>query len=241
MRQYGWKVGQRIALKSPLLRKDGSGDWPFDIRGTYEDTEQEDSSQLLISNYSYVNQSLPAAQQNTIALAMVRIADPTRASAVEQAIDSQFANSSQETLTQSEHELAQSQVASLGDLDAVVHRITAAAFFVLLFATGALMMQSFRERTPELGVLKTVGFSDSLVMALILAETAVLCVGGAVVGLWIAARILVLARSYIGLGSVPVIVMVLGFACAVLLALAGGAIPAWRGLRLRVVDALANR
>lgn len=171
----------------------------------------------------------------------MRIGNPAQASQVEQAIDSHFANSSNETLTQSEHQLAQSQVASLGDLDAVAHRITAAVLFVLLFATGAMMMQSFRERTAEFAVLKTVGFSDPLVMTLVLTETVVLCVGGAAMGLWVGARILVLARSSIGLGSVPGVVTAAGLGCALLLALAGGAIPAWQGLRLRVVDALARR
>lgn len=240
MRTFGWKVGQRITLQAPLTRKDGSGNWPFEIVGTYQNSEQEDQALIILANYRYVNESL-SGQRDTIAVATVRISDPASASVVEHAIDSHFANSANETLTQSEHELAQSQVASLGDLDAVVHRITAAAFFVLLFATGALMMQSFRERTPELGVLKTVGFSDRLVMALILAETSLVCLGGAAFGLWIASRILVLARTYIGIGSVPAVVVALGFGSAVLLALAGGAIPAWRGLRLRVVDALANR
>jgi putative ABC transport system permease protein len=103
------------------------------------------------------------------------------------------------------------------------------------------MMQSIRERTPELAVLKTFGFSDPLVMVLILAETLVLCVSGAALGLWVAARILPLARTFIGIGSLPSVIVVAGFACAVALALFGAAIPAWRGLRLRVVDALANR
>jgi putative ABC transport system permease protein len=171
----------------------------------------------------------------------VHIADPTQAGQVQQAIDRQFANSSNETLTQSEQELAQAQVENLGDLDVVVHRITAATFFVLLFATGALMMQSIRERTPELGVLKTVGFSSPLVMMLILSETLVLCVVGCVLGLWIASRLLPLASSFIGLGSLAPVVVAAGLGCAVVLALAAGSIPAYRGLRLRAVDALANR
>jgi putative ABC transport system permease protein len=240
MRKYGWKLGQRVTLQSPLQRKDGTGNWTFDILGTYENAEEPDSAILILANYRYVNESLPSGR-DTILFATARIADPARAQAVEQAIDSHFTNSPNETLTQSEHELAESQVASAGDLGAVVQRITAATFFVLLFATGALMMQSIRERTPELAVLKTLGFSDRVVMLLILAETAVLCIGGAAIGLWIASRILPLARSLIGLGSVPGIVVAAGFGCAALLALAGGAIPAWRGLRLRVVDALANR
>jgi putative ABC transport system permease protein len=240
MQKYGWKVGQRITLQAQLPHKNGSRDWTFQILGRYRDTQQADQAQLILANYRYINESL-AGQADTIAFAVVHIADPLAAQQVEQAIDRQFANSSNETLTQSEQELAQSQLENLGDLDVVVHRITAATFFVLLFATGALMMQSIRERTPEFGVLKTVGFSDPLVMGLILSETLTLCVAGAALGLWNASRILPLARDFIGIGSLPSVVVAIGFACAVALALAGGAIPAWRGLRLRAVDALANR
>jgi putative ABC transport system permease protein len=102
-------------------------------------------------------------------------------------------------------------------------------------------MQSIRERTPELGVLKTVGFSSPLVMTLILSETLVLCVVGCVLGLWIASRLLPLASGFIGIGSLAPVVVAAGLGCAVVLALAAGSIPAWRGLRLRAVDALANR
>jgi putative ABC transport system permease protein len=194
-----------------------------------------------MANYHYVNESLNPPTANTMAIAALRVADPSHAAAVEAAIDKHFLNSPNETLTQSELELAQSQVASIGDIDTVVHRVIAATFFVLLFATGALMMQSIRERTPELAVLKTFGFSDRLVMALILAETLALCVCGAAVGLGLASRILPLARNLIGLGTIPLGVVVTGFVFAIALALAAGAIPAWRGLRLHVVDALANR
>ncbi len=240
MRRYGWTVGQRVTLQSSLQRKDGTGNWTFDILGTFVNSEEEDNSELIIAHYRYINESLLAGP-DTINLAVVRIDDPAHATQVEQVIDAQYANSPNETLTQSEQELVEADVASLGDLDTVVHRIVAAAFFVLLFATGALMMQSIRERTPELAVLKTLGFSDRLVMGLILAETLVICLVGAAVGLALAARILPVARNFIGLGSVPAIVVAIGFACALTLALAGGAMAAWRGLRLRVVDALANR
>jgi putative ABC transport system permease protein len=240
MRKFGWKIGQRVTVQSGLVRKDGTGNWPFNIVGTYENTEQPDSTVFILTHYRYVNESLPGGR-DTFALATVRIADPTKTAAIEEAIDAQFANSPNETLTQSEHQLAESQVANLGDLDTVVRRITGATFFVLLFATGALMTQSIRERTPELAVLKALGYSDRLVMVLILCETAALCVAGAAVGLTLAARILPLARSFIGIGSVPLIVVAMGFAFALLLGLAGGSIPAWRGLRLKVVDALAGR
>jgi len=246
MHKYGWKVGQRVTLQSPpqLKRKDGTNNWTFDILGTWVNSEgdSEDDSQALIANYRYVNESLPTGpDRDTVGLVPVRIADPKRALSIEQTIDAHFANSSNETLTQSESELIQSQVTQFGDIDTVANRIVAATFFVLLFATGALMMQSIRERTPELAVLKTVGFSDRSVLALILAETLVLCLAGAAIGLWVGVRLLPVANDYIGRVTVPPIIFAIGLACAVVLALAGGAVAGWRGLRLRVVDALASR
>jgi putative ABC transport system permease protein len=240
MSKYGWKVGQRVTFQTGLPHKNGSRDWTFQIVGVWRNTDMADQAVPLLVNYRYINEAL-AGQTDTIAVATLRIADPKQAERVEQLIDSQFANSSNETLTESEQELAQSQLENIGDLDVVVHRITAATFFVLLFATGALMMQSIRERTPELAVLKTFGFSDPLVMVLILCETLTLCLAGAALGLWLASVLFKLASSLVGLSQIPLIVVGAGFVCAVVLALAGGAIPAWRGLRLRVVDALANR
>jgi putative ABC transport system permease protein len=244
MHKYGWKVGQRVTLQSQLPRKDGTGNWTFDIVGTWKDTQDdnEDDSQLLVTHYTYVNESLPAgAARDTMNLAVLRITDPTHVGAIEQKIDSQYANSSNETLTQSEQELVEAEVSNFGDINTVAHRIVGATLFVLLFATGALMMQSIRERTPELAVLKTVGFSDRSVMFLILGETFVLCLGGAAIGLLLGVRLLPAARDQIGTVTVPPSVYATGLAFAVALALAAGAMAGWRGLRLRVVDALANR
>jgi putative ABC transport system permease protein len=119
--------------------------------------------------------------------------------------------------------------------------IIGAVFFALLLATGALMMQSIRERTPELGVLKTLGFTDRLVMTLILVEAITFCVFSAGIGLALASFILPMARTQIGIASMPGIVIAAGIGLAILLALFGGSVPAWRGLKLQVADALADR
>lgn len=244
MHKYGWKIGERVTLQSGLKRTDGTGDWTFEIVGTWVNSEEdnEDDSQALIANYRYIEESLPVgSERDTMDIAALRIGDPARTSQIEQAIDSHYANSSNETLTQSEKELREADLANFGDIDTIANRIVGAAFFVLLFATGALMMQSIRERTPELAVLKTVGYSDRRVMGLILGETLLLCVAGAAVGLTLGMQLLPLARQQIGSFTVPDSVLAIGFACAVGLALAGGAAASWRGLRLRVVDALASR
>ena len=116
-----------------------------------------------------------------------------------------------------------------------------AVFFALLLATGALMMQSVRERVPELAVLKTLGFPDTLVMTLILVEAVVFCVFSAAIGLGLASLILPRRARSSASPRCRAVVIAAGIGFAVALALIGGSVPAWRGLRLQVAEALADR
>src|SRR4029450_12722327 len=103
------------------------------------------------------------------------------------AVDKMFANSPNETKTQNEKEFAQAQIKQLGDIGFMVNAIVGAVLFTLLFLTGNTMMQSVRERIPELAVLKTVGFTDGMVTTLVLSESILLGVIAAFIGLGIAA------------------------------------------------------
>jgi len=103
------------------------------------------------------------------------------------------------------------------------------------------MMQSVRERVPELAVLKTLGFTDFAVVVLVLCEALVLCLAGALIGLVIAAGIFPALKRVIGEASLSWSILGLGSAVAVLLALVTGLPPAWRTTRLNIVDALADR
>lgn len=238
--EYGWKVGDRFTLQTSVPRIDGTRDFTFDIVGIYENTAMASQALGAIVNYHYVNEAR-ARNRNTVVLFTALIDDPDRSAEIAFAIDSMFANSTHETRTQTETELAQSQVERIANLDYIAHAVTGAAFFALLFATGALMMQSIRERIPELAVLKTVGFTDRLVMTLILAEVLLLSLIGAAIGLGLARMVLPMARQNIGVADIPGYIIVAGFVCAIVLALASGAIPAWRGLRLQVAQALSGR
>ncbi len=240
MERYGWKVGQRIPMQSPQLQRDGSSTWIFDVVGTFTEPDNPDQANFLIANYAYLNEARQA-NRDTVGDFVVLIDDPKRSATIGHSIDQLFANSPHETRTQSESELISTQVQRIGDIDFLAHAVTAAAFFALLFATGTLMMQTIRERTPELAVLKSVGFTDRKVMALILAEALVSCLLGAAIGLAIAAALLPRARQLIGLGYLPGMVIAAAFVCAFVLALLSGAIPAWRGLRLQVATALSRR
>ncbi|MGH8150725.1 MAG: ABC transporter permease [Steroidobacteraceae bacterium] len=240
MRKYGWKIGQHIVLQSPIAKTDGSHDWGFDIVGTFDVREAGDSANGLVVNFAYLNDAR-ASGRDQAAMFVAKIASAARAGAISLAIDNLFANSPNETHTESEIELAAAQVQQVGDLDFIVHGVIGAVFFALLLATGALMMQSLRERIPELAVMKTLGFTDRRMLAVLIAESVAFCIVAAAIGLAIGAAILPLARKEVGIATVPGLVFAEGIACAIVLAIVAAWIPARHGARLQVVDALAGR
>jgi putative ABC transport system permease protein len=240
MEKYGWKVGDHVVLQSPVPKVDGTRDWAFDIVGAYDLLDDAAGATALIFNYKYFDESLFMGRDSA-QMFVAKIDSAAHSGAISLAIDNAFANSDHETRTQSEADLAASQLQRIGDLNFLIRAIIAAVFFAMLFATGALMMQSIRERMPELAVLKTVGFSDRLVMALIVTEAITFCLFAAGIGLALAAFAFPLARQLIGIATLPRVVVAAGLGFAVLLGLIGSLVPAWRGLRLQVADALAGR
>lgn len=238
--RYKIKVGQQLTLQSQSPKRDGSTAWALDVVGLYDIPQQPGQATDALVNYDLVNEAR-AADRDTAMLYIALADSPAHAPAVMAAIDRHFANSSHETRTESEGELISSQIQRIVNLDFMVGAIMSAVFFALLFATGALLMQSVRERIPELAVLKTVGFPDRMVMILVLTEAILFCIFSAAIGLGLAATILPLANSYIGISSVPTSVLITGILFSIALALVGGTPPAWRGMRLPVAEALADR
>jgi putative ABC transport system permease protein len=239
-KKYGWKIGDRVPLHSVIWTQasDGSSDWQFDIVGIFDGPTNQASS--FFFNYSYFDEAR-AFSKGKVGWYIVKVKDPAEAMRVAAAIDKRFANSPDETKTQTEKEFSQSFIKQQADINFIVSAILGAVFFTLLFLTGNTMMQSVRERIPELAVLKTLGFTDLGVVTLVLAEALVLCVVAALLGLGIAAGIFPALKDFIGEAHLPADVLVLGAAVAVLLALATGLPPAWRAARLNIVDALAGR
>jgi putative ABC transport system permease protein len=242
MRKYSLKVGDRIPLKSSYFRqRDGSFVWNFEILGTFAETEQLGLDEAILINNDYLNEARADGKKDTVHHYIVLAKDPKQIIAVAQAIDDRFANSVDETRTEPLREYAQSSFQSLGDLNFVVRSVVGAVFFALLFSVGAMMLQSLNERTPELAVMKTLGFSDRRIFWIILMEALVLCVAAALLGLGSAALIFPLAHEYLRAGFLPLIVFEAGIGFAVLLAVISAALPAWRGMRLQVAEALAGR
>jgi putative ABC transport system permease protein len=238
--KYGWKVGDRIPLKTSIAKMNGSTDWTFDMVGTYEDDDVGGGESVILVNYDYYDQGRALAK-GTVSHFNVSVNDPRQAVTVADAIDRRFANSANETKTESLRELAQSEMQSIGDLNFLIRAIVAAVLVALLFATATMMMQSIRERTPELAVLKTLGFTDGTVFSFILIEAAVIFVAAAVLGLMLAWIAFPLAARFVPGLSMPWETVAVGLGFAALVALISASVPALQAARLNIVNALADR
>lgn len=239
--RFGWKVGDRVPLRAlAVAKRDGSATWPVDIVGIFASSGGTLFKNAMLINFDYVDQGRASAN-GSAPVFVIRIADPRDAGQVAARIDALFVNSAHETKTATVRQIAQNNLKQIGDIGLVINAVVAAVFFALLFSVGALMMQSVRERTPELAVLKTLGFTDRGLMGLILAELLIFCLFSAAIGLGLAAMLFPVARQLIGFEVQGGPLMLAGFGLAVALALVTGLPPAIRTLRLQVVDALAGR
>ena len=239
--KYGWRVGDHIALKSLLWPgRDGSDTWQFDVVGTFKPTSSTVGDSVFLINYAYLDEGRATAK-GTASFFSFRVANPAAAATIGAQVDRLFANSPHETRTTSSGKFAQEQMSQIGDIGFVVDAIAGAVLFSLLFFIGTGMVQSVRERTPELATLKAIGFKDRAVLALIVGEALLLCLGGASIGLGLVAMLFPMAVKATGLPIAAKGVSLLGLGIAFALALLGGLPSAIRAMRLPVVDALAGR
>lgn len=246
-RRYGWKVGDRVPLTAQIFpRKDGSMTWPFVISGLLRAAPGASGGvdQLFLMHWEYFDEG-NLYGQHTVGWYLVKLLDPERADEVAAAIDALSANSDHETKSQTANAFNASFARQLGDIGLIVTAIMGAVFFTLILLTGNAMAQAVRERIPELATLKALGFSSQRVLALVLAEALLLLALGGVAGLLLASVLVPLMASASGgmleLPGVGVQAWLAGLALMLAIGLLVGLPPAWRGMRLRIVDALAGR
>lgn len=237
-RKYGWHVGDKVPLTSSTLQTNGSATWTFDIVGMVT-FNNRDHGVYVFANYSYIDEAR-ALNKGTVGHFFAVASDPKQAAAVSDAIDHAFANSASPTHTGSFRESAQEDLRSLGDLNFAIRSILSAVLVALVFSTATMMMQAVRERTPELAVLKTLGFGSRTVFLLIATESILICIAASLAGLALAWITFPFAAKYIAGLSMPMVIMVFGILGAVLVALISVSLPGLRAARLNIVDALAE-
>jgi putative ABC transport system permease protein len=237
----GWKIGDTVPLRSSIWRRtDGSDAWEVTVSAIYDLPEGGDTRQILL-HQDYFDEAKSQAK-GLVGWYLVKVDDVGRAQSIGRQIDLQFANSPAETKTSSERAMAQSFVNQVGNIGAILRAIVTAVFFTMLLVTANTMAQSVRERTNEIGVLKTLGFTNGGVLGLVLAEAVLITVLGGTLGLagawWLGVQFEPVFRQYLPGFSLQGEAILMGAVFMLVLGLVAGAVPAAQAMRLRIVEAL---
>jgi putative ABC transport system permease protein len=242
--QFGWKVGDRIPIQATIwTQKDGGRVWEFDIDGIFDVDAERGGDAYLLFHYDYFNEAR-AFGEDQVGWFVLRVAEEADAAAVAAAIDQQFANSPAETKTSTERAFAESFARQFGDIGLIVSGVLGAVFFTILLVAGNTMAHAVRERIPELAVLKTLGFTDGSVFALVLAESISIVLIGGVLGMalaWAAVGGLAQAVSaYLPGLFIPGEALGRALLYIVLVGLVAGLFPALQARRLTIIEALGG-
>jgi putative ABC transport system permease protein len=240
--RFGWKVGDVIPIGSNIFtHQDGSRVWDLNIVGIYSIPDGDNNA--IYFRYDYFNEGL-ATQfgRDSIGWVVLRISDPARSAQIASAIDALFANSSTETKTTTEKAFAQGFANQMGNIGAIVTVVVTAVFFTMLLVTANAMAQSVRERTSEIAVMKTLGFSAAAVTALILAESLLLTTlgggGGIALAQLFTKGVPPAVKQYFPVVTIPPRSFAIAAVMIVGLGILSAALPCIQAARLRIVDAL---
>jgi putative ABC transport system permease protein len=239
--RVGLKAGDRFTIKS-MPKKSGGTDWMLDVLAVVDRNDIPNAAGVVVGNFEYLNEER-ASGADMINQFMVLVNDADTAAATGKAIDDKYLNSTAPTRTVVD-KLNTEQQFQDDSTHTMVNAIVLSTLFALLLMTSNSMMQSFRERIPELGTVKALGFSDRQVLGLVLAEAVIQCIIGAALGLAIARVLVPYTKKLLpgtGFMTVSWWVVGLGLLIAFLVALISAALPAWRAGRMEIVNALAAR
>ncbi|WHI44828.1 ABC transporter permease [Microbulbifer sp. VAAF005] len=238
---YGWKVGDRIPLSSNIFsHKDGGYTWEFVISGIFKgDTEQYDTRQLLF-HYKYFMETQTFGG-DWIGWMALTTDDPAINENVAKTIDDNFANSQNETDTSTEKAFNKAFIEQIGNIGLIIFSVVFTAFFTILVVVGNTMALAIRERTGEIAVLKTLGFSSTRIFRMVLSESLLIAFVGGLSGLAAAWLLVEGVKTFLA-RFLPNLILdgdiaLQAILFMLLLGLITGLMPAFQALRLNIVTA----
>ncbi len=244
--RYGWKVGDRIPIKSQIwIRRDtGEKTWEVNIDGIFDADDPRIDTGYMLMHWRYLNEGRSFAR-DTFGWAIIRTTGAEVNERVARTIDQMFENSPFRTRTDTEAAFSKAFLEMFGDIGLIITSVVGAAMFTILMIAGTTMMLAVRERTREIAVLRTLGFRPDEVFRMVLAEAAVIAFGGGLAGMAVSAGFVKGASEALGQYLPPLVISgeIWGEAVLWMLALAllTGLPPAWTAMRVKIVEGLSWR
>jgi len=236
-RRKNWKVGQQGDLRKQL-------EIAFTITGIFS-TGNEEQDNAVLTGFQYAQDS--RGLRGWANVIYVKLRGDVRAEAVAAAIDAMTrGKGAYHTNTQAEKTFMSSMLEDLDDMMKISRTVIMITLFVVLAGIANTISMSVRDRTQQIGVMRTLGYSRRSILSLVMAESALISVFGGILGVIVAFAVLhlrditVQTRTYNFAVSLNWIVVLIGLGIALLVGFAGGLLPAFSASRLKIVDALRS-
>ena len=232
------KLGDRVTLVGDIYPVT----LDLKIVGIFDDP---DASQSLFFNYDYLRDALPLGRRNYVSVIAMLADSPEDVPRIAKTIDDMFAEASPPTRTESEQQFALSFVSFLGNIKLFLLSICAAVTFTILLVSGNTMAMSVRERIKEVGVLKTLGFTNDAILGIIIGEAISISLIGGVIGLVLASILTVgvgkAGQAFIaqlhGLSMTPITALI-ALGVALFIGFISSFVPAWNASHTNILDSL---
>ncbi len=238
VQKYGWKVGDVIPITGTIY----PGEWRLTLRGIYKGKSKDVDENTIFFHWDYLNESLPEGRKSLVGIYWLRVASANLAPAVSARVDALYENSPQPTKTETEKAFQAGFIQMMGNVQLLMTILGSAIVFAIMLVTINTMMMAARERTTEIAILKTLGFSDGLVLRLVAGEALLLSLAGGVLGCG-AAMLLFQNADFTANGMFPNFRVLpetagVGILLALTMGVLSGLAPALQAARLQIASAL---
>jgi putative ABC transport system permease protein len=239
--RHNLKPGDRVTLTGDIFPVT----LELTVRGVYDCKLDNES---LFFHFKYLNESLAATAnyRDVAGVYSIRMERAEDANTISKAIDDKFRNATAQTKTETEQAFQLSFLAFLGNVKLMLLSICAAVTFTILLVTGNTMAMAVRERVREVGVLKTLGFTNGIVLWLMVGEAVAIGLIGGVIGLGVTKGLFLLLSSMpagvtfldFSVVTIQPSVIIICLLVAGLIGLVSSIIPALGASRRSIVEAL---
>jgi len=234
-KKFGWKVGQKIIIVGQIFPVN----LELTIRGLFT---APDPTSALYYNQTYVEEAVPYLK-GVEGFYTILARSPEDVPKIQAAVDEQFHSSPQPTKTETEKAFQLGFLAMLGNVKAFILSICGAVVFAILLVSANTMAMSIRERTREVAVLKTLGFTRQTILSLFVGEAVFLALTGGIIGSLLAYLVGFGAKHAGGFATAMEVtfpIMVVAWVAAILMGFFSALAPSYHASRLGIVEGLRH-
>jgi putative ABC transport system permease protein len=235
--KYNIKLGDRVTLTGDIFPVN----LELTTRAIYDSA---DNNETLYFNIDYLFESLPARRRDFAGTFVILADKPDSVSGIAKGVDDTYRNAPIQTRTETEQAFQLGFISFLGNVKVFLLSICGAVTFTILLVSANTMAMSVRERVREVGVLKTLGFTNFSILGIILGEAAFLSLIGGIIGCLLASGLTYMVRQAPAFimqlktltlePSVAALILLAG----VIIGVVSSFIPAWNASRTPILDSL---